>query len=36
MTKKRRKMEFIPQSDVNDCGITCLRMIAKYYGKEKI
>jgi len=29
-------MEFIPQSDVNDCGITCLRMIAKYYGKEKI
>lgn len=34
MISKARTIEFIPQSAENDCGITCLRMIMKYYGKE--
>jgi ATP-binding cassette subfamily B protein len=28
-----KKFEFYPQSDEMTCGATCLRMIAKYYGK---
>ncbi|WP_136468024.1 peptidase domain-containing ABC transporter [Flagellimonas onchidii] len=28
------RFKFYQQFDVKDCGPTCLRMIAKYYGKE--
>lgn len=29
-----KKFPFIMQFDSNDCGPTCVRMIAKYYGKD--
>ncbi len=29
-----KKIPFFPQMDAKDCGPACLRMIAKYYGKE--
>ena len=28
------KFPFYKQHDAMDCGATCLRMIAKYYGKN--
>ena len=28
------KFPFYKQLDIMDCGPTCLRMIAKYYGKS--
>ena len=33
MTLKRQKFPFYKQYDRTDCGPTCLRMMAKYYGK---
>ncbi|WP_407266670.1 peptidase domain-containing ABC transporter [Tenacibaculum maritimum] len=33
MFKKNKKFPFYKQYDMMDCGPTCLRMIAKYYGK---
>lgn len=30
---KKQKFPFYRQLDYRDCGPTCLRMIAKYYGK---
>ncbi len=30
----KMKFPFFQQPDSMDCGSTCLRMIAKYYGKE--
>lgn len=30
----QRSFPHIKQSDSMECGATCLRMIAKYYGKE--
>ena len=29
----KSKFPFYKQSDAKDCGPTCLRIIAKYYGK---
>jgi len=29
-----KKITFFGQLDAMDCGPTCLRMIAKYYGKN--
>jgi len=31
----RNQFPFIPQLDSKDCGIACLRMISKYYGKSQ-
>ena len=31
---RKRKFPFYRQHDQYDCGPTCLRMIAKYYGKN--
>ncbi|MDR1544298.1 MAG: hypothetical protein LBS50_07845, partial [Prevotellaceae bacterium] len=28
------KFPYFPQLDAMDCGATCLRMIAKFYGKS--
>jgi hypothetical protein len=28
-----KKFPFYKQLDYRDCGATCLRMVAKYYGK---
>ncbi len=33
MLKKKKKFPFYKQYDRTDCGPTCLRMIAKHYGK---
>jgi len=30
----RKKFPFFKQLDQSDCGPTCLRMIAKHYGKS--
>ncbi|MCQ2314691.1 MAG: cysteine peptidase family C39 domain-containing protein [Bacteroidales bacterium] len=29
-----KSFPFFPQLDAMDCGPTCLRMIAKYYGRH--
>jgi ATP-binding cassette subfamily B protein len=29
-----KSFPFFHQHDVMDCGATCLRMVAKYYGKN--
>ena len=31
---KNKKFPFFKQLDYRDCGPTCLRMIAKHYGKN--
>ncbi len=28
------KFPFYPQPDIMDCGPTCIRMVAKHYGKS--
>jgi len=33
MILRKKKFPFYRQMDAMDCGPTCLRMIAKYYGK---
>lgn len=34
MKLKRKKFPFIQQLDSSDCGLACLRIIAKYYGVD--
>jgi ATP-binding cassette subfamily B protein len=34
MPNASNKFPFINQLDSNDCGLACIRMIARYYGKE--
>jgi ATP-binding cassette subfamily B protein len=31
---KLKRLLFVKQHDVMDCGATCLAMVAKYYGKN--
>ena len=32
--KMRKKFPFYKQADAKDCGPTCLKIIAKHYGKN--
>lgn len=34
--KKPEKEIFVAQRDTNDCGLACLRMIMRYFGKDDI
>lgn len=34
MPRLSKKYPFYPQLDIMDCGPTCLRMIARFYGKS--
>jgi len=36
MIKSINNIEFVPQRDLNDCGLACIRMIMKYYGMNNI
>lgn len=36
MIKSINNIKFIPQRDLNECGLACIRMIMKYYGMNNI